>query len=76
MYENRADSPPVPSAGHTNLNQLDKVVEDCSNALRLDPQYIKALNRRATAREQLGDAENLYLSLCGASARLRSSFYS
>jgi len=47
------------------MNQLEKVVEDCSNALRLDPSYIKALNRRATAREQLGGTENLYLSLCG-----------
>ncbi|BGP29124.1 TOM (translocase of outer membrane) complex component [Rhodotorula toruloides] len=61
FYSNRA-------ACYTNLNQLDKVVEDCSNALRLDPQYIKALNRRATAREQIGDAENLYLSLCDFTA--------
>jgi len=53
------------NVGYTNLNQLEKVVEDCSNALRLDPSYIKALNRRATAREQLGGTENLYLSLCG-----------
>jgi hypothetical protein len=58
----------LPAAGFTNLNQLDKVVEDCTNALRLDPSYIKALNRRATAREQIGGVENLYLALCGTSS--------
>lgn len=57
--------PPPPPTGYTNLNQLDKVVEDCSAALKLDSQYVKALNRRATAREQLGGQENLYLALCG-----------
>lgn len=58
FYSNRA-------ACYTNLNQLDKVVDDCSDALRLDPSYIKALNRRATAREQIGGVENLYQALCG-----------
>ncbi|GAA5942247.1 uncharacterized protein JCM15063_002947 [Sporobolomyces koalae] len=61
FYSNRA-------ACYTNLNQLDQVVDDCSSALRLDPSYIKALNRRATAREQLGGVENLYLSLCDFTA--------
>ncbi|GAA5862832.1 hypothetical protein JCM5296_006788 [Sporobolomyces johnsonii] len=61
FYSNRA-------ACYTNLNQLEKVVEDCSAALRLDPSYIKALNRRATAREQLGGPENLYLALCDFTA--------
>lgn len=58
FYSNRA-------ACYTNLQQLDKVVEDCTSALRLDPSYIKALNRRGTAREQLGGIDNLYLALCG-----------
>ncbi|GAA6025966.1 hypothetical protein JCM11491_002962 [Sporobolomyces phaffii] len=61
FYSNRA-------ACFTNLNQLDKVVDDCSHALRLDPSYIKALNRRATAREQIGGVENLYLALCDFTA--------
>ncbi|GAA6061923.1 hypothetical protein JCM10212_000548 [Sporobolomyces blumeae] len=61
FYSNRA-------ACYTNLSQLDKVVDDCTSALRLDPSYIKALNRRATAREQLGGTDNLYLSLCDFTA--------
>lgn len=31
------------------------VVEDCKEALRLNPKYQKALTRRATACEQSGD---------------------
>ncbi|GAA5973994.1 hypothetical protein JCM11641_008202 [Rhodosporidiobolus odoratus] len=61
FYSNRA-------ACYTNLNQQEKVVEDCTSALRLDSSYIKALNRRATAREQLGKPENLYLALCDFTA--------
>ncbi|GAA5961879.1 hypothetical protein JCM3765_006419 [Sporobolomyces pararoseus] len=61
FYSNRA-------ACYTNLNELENVVKDCSDALRLDPSYIKALNRRATAREQLGGVENLYLALCDFTA--------
>ncbi|KAK4698953.1 hypothetical protein P7C70_g7316, partial [Phenoliferia sp. Uapishka_3] len=61
FYSNRA-------ACFTNLGELQKVVDDCSDALRLDPSYIKALNRRATAREQMGGIDNLYLSLCDFTA--------
>lgn len=35
----------------------DLVVADCDEALRLDPRYVKALNRRATALEALGRFE-------------------
>ena len=31
-----------------------KVVEDCTSALELNKQYIKALGRRAKAQEKLG----------------------
>ncbi|KAI5478253.1 mitochondrial outer membrane translocase receptor TOM70 [Pseudohyphozyma bogoriensis] len=61
FYSNRA-------ACYTNLNQQEKVIEDCTDALRLDPSYIKALNRRATAREALGGLDQLYLSLCDFTA--------
>lgn len=61
FYSNRA-------ACYTNLNELDHVVDDCTSALRLDPSYIKALNRRATAREQLGSPDNLYKALCDFTA--------
>ncbi|GAA6058375.1 hypothetical protein JCM3770_005282 [Rhodotorula araucariae] len=61
FYSNRA-------ACYTNLNELDHVVADCTSALRLDPSYIKALNRRATAREQLGGPDHLYSALCDFTA--------
>lgn len=46
-------------AGYINLSppKLDLVVEDCSEALKLNPDYVKALNRRATALEQLKQYE-------------------
>ena len=53
--------------GYTNLGKHEEVVRDCTEALRLDPSYIKALNRRGSAREALGNEENLFNALCGAS---------
>ncbi|WFD26318.1 TOM (translocase of outer membrane) complex component [Malassezia nana] len=49
FYSNRA-------ACFSNLGQPDKVLEDCNEALKLERTYIKALNRRAVAEEQLGEA--------------------
>ncbi|KAL1874406.1 hypothetical protein VTK73DRAFT_332 [Phialemonium thermophilum] len=46
-YSNRA-------ACYNARGQWDKVVEDTTAALNLDPQYIKALNRRANAYDHLG----------------------
>ncbi|KAN0078116.1 hypothetical protein V8E55_010173 [Tylopilus felleus] len=37
--------------------QHERVVEDCDDALRQDPNYVKALNRRATALESLNRFE-------------------
>ncbi|KDQ12562.1 hypothetical protein BOTBODRAFT_112628 [Botryobasidium botryosum FD-172 SS1] len=37
--------------------QFDMVVKDCDEALKLDPSYVKALNRRGTALESLGRFE-------------------
>ncbi|KAI0315497.1 hypothetical protein OF83DRAFT_1199927 [Amylostereum chailletii] len=47
------------AACYVNLNppQLERVVEDCDAALALDRNYIKALNRRASALEGLGRLE-------------------
>ncbi|KAI0773196.1 ADP/ATP carrier receptor [Trametes elegans] len=52
FYSNRA-------ACYVNLNppQHDKVIEDCDKALALDKNYLKALNRRATALEALDKLE-------------------
>ncbi|KAI0206852.1 mitochondrial precursor protein [Astrocystis sublimbata] len=45
-YSNRA-------ACYNALSEWDKVVEDTTAAVNLDPLYVKALNRRATAYEHL-----------------------
>ena len=37
--------------------QYERVVADCDDALRQDPNYVKALNRRATALESLSRYE-------------------
>ncbi|CAG7854781.1 Mitochondrial import receptor subunit tom70 AltName: Full=72 kDa mitochondrial outer membrane protein; AltName: Full=Mitochondrial import receptor for the ADP/ATP carrier; AltName: Full=Mitochondrial precursor proteins import receptor; AltName: Full=Translocase of outer membrane tom70 [Serendipita indica DSM 11827] len=52
FYSNRA-------ACYVNYSppQHERVVADCDEALKLDPTYIKALNRRATALEALGRLE-------------------
>ncbi|KAN0060012.1 TOM (translocase of outer membrane) complex component [Thecaphora frezii] len=47
FYSNRA-------ACYSNLSKPELVIPDCDEALRMDKTYVKALNRRAVAREQLG----------------------
>lgn len=51
FYSNRA-------ACYANLGLNERVIEDCNEALKLDPVYVKALNRRAHALEKKGDLEN------------------
>ncbi|KAH6696917.1 import receptor [Plectosphaerella plurivora] len=46
FYSNRA-------ACYNALGDWDKVVEDTTAAVNLDPEYVKALNRRANAYEHL-----------------------
>nr|CAG8491775.1 2758_t:CDS:10 [Entrophospora candida] len=50
FYGNRA-------ACYYNKNEFQKVIEDCTNSLELDPYYVKALNRRAMAYENLSQYE-------------------
>ena len=47
FYSNRA-------ACYSALSNWEKVIEDTTAALALDPEYVKALNRRANAYEQSG----------------------
>ncbi|KAL1914341.1 uncharacterized protein VTP21DRAFT_8980 [Calcarisporiella thermophila] len=49
-YGNRA-------ACYANLEEHDNVIADCNEALRMDPSYVKALNRRAQAYEKSGQSE-------------------
>ncbi|KAK3942326.1 mitochondrial outer membrane 72K protein [Diplogelasinospora grovesii] len=53
-YSNRA-------ACYNALSQWDKVVEDTTAAINLDPEYIKALNRRANAYDHLGQYSDALL---------------
>lgn len=50
FYANRA-------ACHAKLGEHELVVDDCSSAIALRPDYAKALHRRAAAREALGECE-------------------
>ncbi|PNY26370.1 Mitochondrial import receptor subunit tom70 [Tolypocladium capitatum] len=44
FYSNRA-------ACHSAMSEWDRVVEDTTAAINMDPEYVKAINRRATAYE-------------------------
>lgn len=48
FYSNRA-------ACYANLGKPQDVINDCNEALKIDRTYVKALNRRAVAAEQLGE---------------------
>lgn len=43
------------AAAHLKLQNFQQVVQDTSEALRLNPAYVKALSRRRQAREALKD---------------------
>jgi len=48
------------------LDQHEAAEADCTAALCIDPKYVKALVRRATAREKLGKAEQAMVDYTGA----------
>lgn len=48
FFSNRA-------ACYANLGKPQEVINDCNEALKIDRTYVKALNRRAVAAEQLGE---------------------
>lgn len=47
FFSNRA-------ACYSNLSRPRDVIEDCNKALELEPEYVKALSRRANAEKALG----------------------
>lgn len=47
------------AACYMKLGDDQKAVESCNQAIGLDPTYLKALNRRATANEKIGKWANL-----------------
>jgi len=51
FYQNRA-------AANEQLKNWNDVVNDCSNAIKLNPKYSKALHRRAKAYEALDEKRN------------------
>ena len=56
FYQNRA-------ASYENLKNYVKVIEDCDKALELDPNYTKALLRRAKAAEQIEEFQMAFEDL-------------
>ncbi|AMD19717.1 HCL434Wp [Eremothecium sinecaudum] len=60
FYSNR-------SACYVPLNQLEKVIEDTTEALKLKPDYTKCLLRRANANETLGNYADAMLDLSAVS---------
>ena len=58
-YGNRAQC-------HACLEQHAEAEADCDAALRCDPSYVKAIARRATAREKLGKDEAAMVDFTGA----------
>ncbi|CAF1273016.1 unnamed protein product [Adineta ricciae] len=50
FYQNRA-------AAWESLKMYDKVIEDCSRAIELNPKYIKCIQRRARAAESIKNFE-------------------
>jgi len=50
------------------MNQSELVIQDCTDALLLDPTYVKALNRRAAAKEIMGSTDQLFDALCDFTA--------
>ncbi|RUS17097.1 hypothetical protein BC937DRAFT_90417 [Endogone sp. FLAS-F59071] len=60
FYSNRA-------ACYANSGKYDEVIQDCNEALKMDPKYIKALNRRAQAyenKEMLQESLNDFTAVC------------
>ncbi|CAF4015102.1 unnamed protein product [Didymodactylos carnosus] len=50
FYQNRA-------AAYESLQDMEKVIEDCSRAIELNPKYVKCIQRRARAAETIENNE-------------------
>lgn len=59
-YSNRA-------ACYASTGELEKVIEDTTESLKLDPSYVKALNRRALAYEGVGRHQDALLDYTASS---------
>ena len=49
-----------------SLDKYEEAEQDCVSALAIDPLYVKALCRRAMAREKMGKVEEALLDLTAA----------
>lgn len=55
------------AACHLFLDNIDAVIADCSEAIKLKPKYVKAYNRRAQAYEKKNDLRSAlydYTAIC------------
>lgn len=60
FYGNRAQA-------HAMLDRHAEAESDCDHAIAIDPRYVKALNRRAVAREKQGRLEGAFSDFTAAS---------
>lgn len=53
------------AACHSKLEQHKETVKACNESLKDDPEYVKALHRRAQANEQIGTWSSLTSAMEG-----------
>lgn len=75
LYSNRA-------ACYLRLNKYEEAIKDCTRAIELEPNYVKAIMRRANAAFHLGrwkqsaeDFQRIQKIDCDKTTKLQAKFY-